>query len=91
MSRQPDRIRVSREGGPQWVLIEPNHPRFSASLDRRVKRAFTEEGRYRLCERLQPHFQAALQALPEDPVLACLGEDTFALFRRDGKVRVEFL
>lgn len=89
--RWDDRTGDSRE---ITILIEPHHPRFTASLSPSVKAALDEEGRYRLCEVLADKFGKAFEATEHDPVLACVGEDSYALFRdpRDpDKVRIQFI
>ncbi len=59
---RPSRIWVEREGERRYpILIDPNHPRFSMSMDRRVKAKLSEEDRYQLAEDLMKHFDDAMK------------------------------
>lgn len=90
---RPRYLDVRREGRIIRVLIEPNHPRFSASLSNRVKAELTEEGRYKLCELLMGRFGEALDREPDNPIEVTIGEDTYALHRdpmEPSKVRIRF-
>lgn len=58
---RPDRIWVDREGGRRISLtVDPNHPRFSMSMDKRVKAKLSEEDRYQLAEDLMAHWDDAM-------------------------------
>lgn len=75
------------------VLIEPDHPRFRASLGCGVKAAMTEESRYKLCEVLAPHFDRAMDRDSDDPLIVNIGEDAYALAaddRNPDKVKIRF-
>lgn len=94
---RPRMLEVRRwvEGAPKLikVCIEPNHPRFEASLSRSVKDGLDEEGRFRLCEVLSGHFRAARERTDEDPILVEIGEDTYTLCScrsKPGKVWIDF-
>lgn len=65
---RPDRIRAYRNGREIWLMIEPNHPRFSMSMDPKIKNQLSEEDRYILAEDLAAHFDAAMEHWADEPI-----------------------
>ena len=65
---RPHRIPVLRNGMRKWVEIEPNHPRFSMSMDEAIKRRLDTEERFLLADRLSAYFEDALSKWADEPI-----------------------
>ena len=66
---RPERFKALRNGKSVWLMVEPNHPRFSFSMGPAIKRVLDEEDRYALAEKLAPHVGDALAHWPDEPIL----------------------
>ena len=89
--RRPEGYWAERGGKRVFLLIEPFHPRFSASLSEAVKEELTEEQRLFLAEKLAPSFGEALKRWPDRPLLVGVNGRTYALSdnpNKPGKVLV---
>lgn len=75
------------------VLVEPDHPRFRASIGSGIKACLSEELRFTLCKVLAPHFDKAMEYDTDDPLVVNVGEDAYALHRdrrNPDKVMIRF-